>query len=407
MLRLLAVLATLVLPSLGSTIAGELSGAQISAEAQKSVVYIAIKYYDENIQEMKDGEVGTGFIVSPDGYFVTDYHVIREWLAQDAEHQQQSPIVARLGSKFGPVLDVLVAARDEPDDLALLKIRNSGTYQPANLCFAGGLQAGEAVYAFGFANGQEFTATPAGSFSNANSDDGRWEASFNNAHGMSGGPLYDRFGSVVGVIRSTIEMQNATNFVTPLLWARQMIASRTSVTERCGRDGGAKVDDGAPDTTGTGIWRNANACVSLDEAFSAADNLDTLHYAGDGAPVSNADLRDATPIREVLLLKGSASHQPQCGVNAEAPGIYCSTDVSRSLETFQAAFDQAGDELAACFKKLDWRPGVPVTDCTPDAGDVVRCDYSWSRGDRTVELYSFTSESPPVFGFGVLIGLQN
>jgi serine protease Do len=145
-----------------------------------------------DIQEFDAKSLGSGFIISKDGYVLTNYHVI-----QDADE-----IIVRLSDKRE--LEAKVIGSDKRSDIALLKIDADGDLPVAKIGKSSNLKVGEWVLAIGSPFGFDHTVT-AGIVSAK-------ERSLPNENyvpfiqtdvainpGNSGGPLYSMDGEVVGV----------------------------------------------------------------------------------------------------------------------------------------------------------------------------------------------------------------
>ena len=132
---------------------------------------------------------GSGFIISSDGYIVTNYHVIEGASAMGiVPYQDSLKPVAIIGSNIGK-------------DVALLKI--SGSYDSLQLGNSDNLNLGEEVIAMGNPYGLPFSVTQ-GIISAL----GRPGPAGNEAYiqtdvplnpGNSGGPLVNKAGKVVGI----------------------------------------------------------------------------------------------------------------------------------------------------------------------------------------------------------------
>src|SRR3989344_1840479 len=148
-------------------------------EAVKSVVAVST-----------DKSIGTGFIISPDGYIVTNYHIIsRSENKVSIKTYDQETIVATFIGK------------DELRDVALLKV--NGEYSSLELADSSSLQAGKKVIAIGNPLGLSLSVTE-GIISaleragpNGLSEYIQTDVSLN--PGNSGGPLIDTEGKVVGI----------------------------------------------------------------------------------------------------------------------------------------------------------------------------------------------------------------
>lgn len=145
---------------------------------------------------------GTGFILTSDGYIVTNYHIISD------------------GSQFTVILsddtlyDAAYVGGDELTDLAVLKIdAGDKTLTPVKLGNSDTLRAGDSVIAIGSPGGSEFAGTATAGMVSATkrrlttdslSGDGSrtlWVIQTDTAvnFGNSGGPLLNMQGQVIGI----------------------------------------------------------------------------------------------------------------------------------------------------------------------------------------------------------------
>ena len=172
---------------------GEALTAQEVYEAVNPSVVSVVTYLDGSVS------VGTGVILSEDGYIVTNNHVI--------EGGRQCEIYLSTGFR----MDAKLVGRDEETDLAVLKVE--GEKLPAAAIGSSDLMVvGDQVYAIGNPLGLELRGTLTdGLVSAINRDvnvDGttmtliQTNAALNS--GNSGGPLINAYGQVVGI--NTIKM---------------------------------------------------------------------------------------------------------------------------------------------------------------------------------------------------------
>ncbi len=134
---------------------------------------------------------GSGFFISPDGYIVTNNHVV--------DHATEVTVT----TSEGKTLAAKVIGTDSKTDLALLKVNEAGTY-PAVKFAAHAPRVGDWVIAVGNPFGLGGTVT-AGIVSARGRDIGsgpyddfiQIDAPVN--HGNSGGPTFNAEGDVVGV----------------------------------------------------------------------------------------------------------------------------------------------------------------------------------------------------------------
>lgn len=135
---------------------------------------------------------GSGFIISPDGYVVTNNHVVKD--------AKKITVSLEDGSKY----QAKVIGRDPKTDLALLKISSDKPFAFIQLGDSNGVEPGEWVVAVGDPYGLGGTVT-AGIVSARGRDigDGPYDsfiqidAPIN--RGNSGGPLFSQDGKVIGV----------------------------------------------------------------------------------------------------------------------------------------------------------------------------------------------------------------
>ena len=145
----------------------------------------------QNESVQRTTQLGSGFIVSPEGYIVTNNHVIKD----------ASEIVVELFS--GESVDAEIVGTDPNTDLALLKIETDVPLHAAEFGDSDVVRVGDRVFAIGNPFGQGFSVSSgivsarnralSGSFD----DYIQTDASIN--RGNSGGPLFNTDGEVIGV----------------------------------------------------------------------------------------------------------------------------------------------------------------------------------------------------------------
>jgi S1-C subfamily serine protease len=192
---------------------------------------------------------GTGFVVSEDGYVVTALHVVRKAESRLYEIQASGKqVVVCLNATAGSYecKEVEVVGTDERNDLAVLKIKRPKDFQNLRALplttekpthdtdvWAAGYpehQVGRLAVASGkFASwdipDNRFTSN------DATSRDRRlWFAQMTVENGESGGPVYLRNGSVIGVMVTRSDTQAITGFV-PAQHVIDLLA-RSGVTSR-------------------------------------------------------------------------------------------------------------------------------------------------------------------------------
>ncbi len=168
---------------------------------------------------------GTGFIVSPDGYILTNRHVVSD------PNATYTALLADGTQKNGRVV-----FRDSEHDLAVVKIEG-GPFKPAPLGNSGGLKLGQTVVAVGNALGEYNNSVSVGIISGLNrtieagSGQSRetlagviqTDAAIN--PGNSGGPLITTTGEVIGVNVATVIGSSNISFSIPINTAKGLIGT--------------------------------------------------------------------------------------------------------------------------------------------------------------------------------------
>ncbi|MES1156217.1 MAG: trypsin-like peptidase domain-containing protein [Alphaproteobacteria bacterium] len=168
-------------------------------------------------RDLYDG-AGSGVIVSPDGYALTNNHVVKgAGRVEGVLHD-------------GRVVAAEVVGSDPDTDLALLRL-NGGGHKPATLGDSDDLQVGEMAIAIGNPLGLQATVT-AGVVSalrrTLRGDGGRLiedviqtDAALN--PGNSGGALVDAYGQVIGINTAIIGGAQGICFAVPINTAKRVI----------------------------------------------------------------------------------------------------------------------------------------------------------------------------------------
>ena len=170
--------------------------AEVYASTVNSTVSINCSSQSTNIfgQTTQSASSGSGFIISEDGYIVTNYHVING----------ASSVKVTLYN--GDTYDATVIGGDSDYDVAVLKINAAGL-TPVTLGNSADVNVGDSVLAIGNPLGELTFSMSGGYVSSCNraiNVDGtpfnmiQVDASIN--PGNSGGPLLNLYGEVVGIV---------------------------------------------------------------------------------------------------------------------------------------------------------------------------------------------------------------
>ena len=171
---------------------------------------------------------GSGFIINPEGYAITNAHVIQGETRVSAILYMNSPG----GLTRRRIEDVEIIALNPFFDLALLKLPLPADLKPNHVVLGSGedVNAGDAVFAVGNPLGLERTVTQ-GIVSNRSRDiEGQIFLQTDTAinPGNSGGPLFNQRGEVIGVTSRGAHASMADNlgFAIPVNYVKQFLHHR-------------------------------------------------------------------------------------------------------------------------------------------------------------------------------------
>ena len=161
----------------------------------------------EGIPEMRQrGAVGSGFIISEDGYVITNNHVVAG----------ADEIQVHLNDRR--VFDAEIIGLDEPSDLALLKV-SAGDLPYVSFGDSDSIRVGDWVLAIGSPFGLEFSAAAGIVSAQGRSVPGRSSYNYMSFiqtdvainQGNSGGPLFNLEGEVIGINSQILSSTGGSN----------------------------------------------------------------------------------------------------------------------------------------------------------------------------------------------------
>src|SRR5215471_2371552 len=178
----------------------ELNNIDVYKNANNSVVYVTSTVYQQTIffETVQGKEMGSGFIINPDGQILTNNHVI----------SGSSQVEVTLPDQSQSRYKAQILMRDSRNDLALIKIEPKKKLPFLNLGDSDRLQVGQKVLAignpFGFLQGTLTVGVVSSLSRTIQNENGtalegviQTDAAINS--GNSGGPLLDSQGSVIGI----------------------------------------------------------------------------------------------------------------------------------------------------------------------------------------------------------------
>ncbi len=167
-------------------------------------------------QEFKQSGLGSGFIISEDGYVVTNNHVV--------DKAQEIEVILEDGKKY----KAQVIGKDAKTDLVVLKINPEKKLEAVVFGDSDKLRIGDWVVAIGNPFGLGYTVTvgivsaKGRSLGLSSYDDFiQTDAPLN--PGNSGGPLFNQMGDVIGVNTAIVAGGQGIGFAIPINMAKNVI----------------------------------------------------------------------------------------------------------------------------------------------------------------------------------------
>lgn len=191
---------------------------------------LAKKIGESVIKVSTPGGLGSGFIISPDGYAITNAHVIQgeTKLKATVFEQTETELKRRV------IDDVEILAVNDHLDLALIKIKHPDGKAFTSTFVQGveELDAGQEVFAIGNPLGLERTLSQGVIATTQRNFEGltfiQTTAQIN--PGNSGGPLFNLKGEVIGVTNMKIPFGEGMGFAIPARYVRDFVRNRDAFT---------------------------------------------------------------------------------------------------------------------------------------------------------------------------------
>ncbi|HWY32917.1 MAG TPA: trypsin-like peptidase domain-containing protein [Candidatus Acidoferrum sp.] len=176
-----------------------------------------VKQIGESVVQVRTPEgLGSGFFINPDGYLITNFHVIEGETEISVEVYRQTD--GNLDREI--YKQVKIIAINKFHDLALLQIqdRNAPKFKPVSLGSSDALSVGDPVFAIGSPLGLERTVTQGILSTKTRELEGELylQTTTQINPGNSGGPLFNLAGEVVGVTNMKITFGEGLGFAIPV-----------------------------------------------------------------------------------------------------------------------------------------------------------------------------------------------
>jgi len=178
------------------------------------------------VQVRTPGGLGSGFFINPDGYLITNFHVIEgeTEISVEVYHQHNGQLDRETYKQ------VKIIAINKFHDLALLHIedKNAPKFKYVTLGSSDALTVGDSVFAVGSPMGLERTVTSGILSTKTRQLEGelylQTTAQIN--PGNSGGPLFNLAGEVVGVTNMKITFGEGLGFAIPVELVKSFLDHR-------------------------------------------------------------------------------------------------------------------------------------------------------------------------------------
>jgi S1-C subfamily serine protease len=190
---------------------------QVFTDYRDATVYIHVERTTNLTGAVKDFN-GTGIVVSPDGYVLTNNHVV-----EHPSDVDKVDLTGAVGSKSNQKTQMLTIAQDPSQDLALLQIANSDSkYKFVPVDFSRNPPEGTTLCSMGYPMDQDLLITK-GILSSKIADKGWWLTDMSINPGDSGAPVFDTNDKIIAVAVAGITNAQNLNFMIPIFRAKPIL----------------------------------------------------------------------------------------------------------------------------------------------------------------------------------------
>jgi serine protease Do len=305
-------------------------------------------FEDAPEREFKQRSLGSGFIISSDGYIFTNYHVV----------EKANKIRVKLST--GKEYDAEVKGKDPTTDIALIKIKPENSLPVVKLGDSDKLRTGDWVFAIGNPFGLEHTVTAgivsakgrvigSGPYDNFIQTD----ASIN--PGNSGGPLFNLDGEVIGINAAIVVQGHGIGFAIPINTAKSILAdlkTKGSVTRGWL---GISIQDISEDIAENLKLKDTNGAL--------------VGHVFEGDPADKAGIKTGDIIIEIAGTKIQDTHELMRIVAAQTVGEKVKVKILREGQekTLEVTIGERKEEKEIASKgKIGEFYGMAVQEITPE-----------------------------------------
>lgn len=317
-----------------------------------------------NVQAPVMPDQGSGFIISPDGYILTNNHVV--------DNAAKDGLTVRL--KDGRKMPATLVGSDPKSDLAVIKIEATNL-PTAEMGDSDAVKVGNFAFAIGAPEALPYTFT-VGVISAKGRNDLtpspnyeeyiQTDASIN--PGNSGGPLCDIDGKVIGVNTLIAGLNRGLGFAVPINVVKN-VSQQLVASGRVSRP-----------WLGIGI-KGIEESVALQNYFSGIDKGVVVEQIDVNTPAYSSELREGDVILKVDSVPVALSRDLQREILSKKVGDSVQLEVWRAGKTMTLAV-QTGEQPDRMMRASNLRrppaqggapktaptfPGMTLQESTPDA----------------------------------------
>jgi serine protease Do len=346
---------------------------------------------DPDAQTRPRGGVGSGFIMSDDGYIITNHHVVAN----------ADTIIVTLTDRREYAADII--GSDELSDVALIKINATGL-RAVRFGDSEQVRVGEWVLAIGSPFGLEFSAAAGIVSAKSRTVPSRGPANYVSFiqtdvainQGNSGGPLFNLDGEVIGInsqILSSTGGSNGISFAIPSNMALNVVEQlrETGAVSRgllgvlikdvdnalaqafsLDRPRGAFVDEVQPDSPAQQAGVLNNDIILAFNNIQIEQSSQLPFYVGQVRPGTSAELtvlREGETVRlPVIVGSLPGADQASTGTRPSAPR---GNSLALTVQNLDADLRSAAPALANGGVQVDQLRDGPARSAGLESGDVI------------------------------------
>jgi serine protease Do len=379
-------------------VARKVKGAVVNIHSERTVTTSSDPFHPEITSVNRVNGMGTGIVIDPRGYIVTNNHVVDEVQVLHVHLADGTSHVAR------------IVARDPENDIAVLKINVNRALPTVPLGTATDLMILEPVIAIGNAFGYEHTHTM-GTVSAIKRDVAlnkemsykgliQTDASIN--PGNSGGPLINLYGELIGVNVAIRAGAQNIGFAIPVDTMIRVAADLISLHRRLGVSHGMIVRDqidasNNPITRTCFIERMETGSAAERAGLRPGDQILQVGGVDTGCSLDVErgflDKRNGDKVA-ILIRRGIEEKSVELTIPAGAGPIVASSSPVGSSDPIWRRLGVklvAVDATAVAPTNPQLRGGVMIQEIAPE-GPAAQAGIQ--RGDILVGLYNFETLTP-------------